>query len=167
MDLGEHDIEFKGHKSVKGQILTDFLAETPSVEDNDTKTENTVATNKAPTSKNIWKLYTDGASSSDGSDAGLILVSPEGKEFTYVDKQQGSIKNNNGNREKLDDTHAKEVIQEVQKGSCGFNIEHRSMIAKNYEARLLLAIDAHGGDGGNTRMYTFSDLPDNGKNVKR
>ncbi|GKD71820.1 reverse transcriptase domain-containing protein [Tanacetum coccineum] len=29
------------------------------------------------------KLFTDGASSSDGSGAGLILVSPEGKEYTY------------------------------------------------------------------------------------
>ncbi|GKE22328.1 reverse transcriptase domain-containing protein [Tanacetum coccineum] len=32
----------------------------------------------------MWKLYTDGASSSDGSRTGLMLVSPEGKEYTYA-----------------------------------------------------------------------------------
>ncbi|GJY02103.1 reverse transcriptase domain-containing protein [Tanacetum coccineum] len=33
--------------------------------------------------ENAWKLFTDGASSSDGSGAGLMVVSPEGKEYTY------------------------------------------------------------------------------------
>ncbi|GKB72503.1 reverse transcriptase domain-containing protein, partial [Tanacetum coccineum] len=33
---------------------------------------------------NVWKLYTDGASSSDGSGAGLMLINPEGKEYTYA-----------------------------------------------------------------------------------
>ncbi|GKB28615.1 reverse transcriptase domain-containing protein [Tanacetum coccineum] len=33
---------------------------------------------------NTWKLYTDGASSFDGSGAGLMLISPEGKEYTYA-----------------------------------------------------------------------------------
>ncbi|GKB00663.1 reverse transcriptase domain-containing protein [Tanacetum coccineum] len=32
----------------------------------------------------IWKLYTDGASSSNGSGAGIMLVNPEGKEYTYA-----------------------------------------------------------------------------------
>ncbi|GJX78789.1 reverse transcriptase domain-containing protein [Tanacetum coccineum] len=33
---------------------------------------------------NIWKLYIDGASSSDGSGAGLMLINPEGKEYMYA-----------------------------------------------------------------------------------
>ncbi|GJR38508.1 reverse transcriptase domain-containing protein [Tanacetum coccineum] len=31
-----------------------------------------------------WKLYTDGASSSDGSGAGLMLIDRKGKEYTYA-----------------------------------------------------------------------------------
>ncbi|GKG64483.1 hypothetical protein Tco_0659586, partial [Tanacetum coccineum] len=34
--------------------------------------------------ENTWKLYTDGASSFDGSEAGLILVNPKGREYTYA-----------------------------------------------------------------------------------
>ncbi|GJT25403.1 reverse transcriptase domain-containing protein [Tanacetum coccineum] len=39
---------------------------------------------KGPESENAWKLFTDEASSSDGSRAGLMLVDPEGKEYTYT-----------------------------------------------------------------------------------
>ncbi|GJU05659.1 reverse transcriptase domain-containing protein [Tanacetum coccineum] len=31
-----------------------------------------------------WKLYTNGGSSSDGSGAGLMLIDPKGKEYTYA-----------------------------------------------------------------------------------
>nr|GEZ84799.1 hypothetical protein [Tanacetum cinerariifolium] len=37
--LGEHEIEFRGRNSVKGQILADFLAETPSKEEERSKDE--------------------------------------------------------------------------------------------------------------------------------
>ncbi|GJW76473.1 hypothetical protein Tco_0138155 [Tanacetum coccineum] len=69
IELGEHEIEFKGRNPVKGRILADFLAETPSVKGQP---------------KSAWKLFTDGASSSHCSGAGLILVSSEGKEYTYA-----------------------------------------------------------------------------------
>nr|GEX80225.1 putative ribonuclease H-like domain-containing protein [Tanacetum cinerariifolium] len=39
---------------------------------------------KEPEPEKAWKLFTDGASSSDGSKAGLTLVSLEGKEYTYA-----------------------------------------------------------------------------------
>ncbi|GKC55725.1 reverse transcriptase domain-containing protein [Tanacetum coccineum] len=41
-----------------------------------------------------WKLYTDRASSSDGSGAGLMIVSPEGMEFTYALKFKFTATNN-------------------------------------------------------------------------
>ncbi|GKC44265.1 reverse transcriptase domain-containing protein [Tanacetum coccineum] len=78
--LGEHEIEFRGHNSIKGQILADFLAKTPSAEDRRMKIKETKR--KEPKLENTWKLFTDRASSSDGSRAGLMLVSPEGKEYT-------------------------------------------------------------------------------------
>ncbi|GJS60539.1 hypothetical protein Tco_0655323 [Tanacetum coccineum] len=35
IELGEHDIEFKGRNSVKGQVPSDFLVKTPPEEDNE------------------------------------------------------------------------------------------------------------------------------------
>ncbi|GKA17008.1 hypothetical protein Tco_0696845 [Tanacetum coccineum] len=78
IELGEDDIEFKKRKSVKWKILVDFLAKIPSVEDKDTEIKKPKAANKALMLEN-----TDGASSFDGSGADLMLVSPEGKEYTY------------------------------------------------------------------------------------
>ncbi|GKF83456.1 reverse transcriptase domain-containing protein, partial [Tanacetum coccineum] len=84
IELGEHEIKFRGRNSVKGQILADFLAETPSKKEEGAKDEE--AKIKEPELEKAWKLFTDGALSSDGSRAGLILVSPEGKEYTYAQR---------------------------------------------------------------------------------
>ncbi|GJZ99331.1 hypothetical protein Tco_0671882 [Tanacetum coccineum] len=46
--------------------------------------KNGEAKRKEPESENAWKLFTSGASSSDGSEAGLMLVDSEGKEYTYA-----------------------------------------------------------------------------------
>nr|GEV09493.1 hypothetical protein [Tanacetum cinerariifolium] len=80
----EHDIKFEGHDFVKGHILAEFLVETPFIKDKDMEIKKPKASNKAPNSKNTWKLYTDRASSSNGSGAGLILVSPKAKEYIYA-----------------------------------------------------------------------------------
>ncbi|GJU93573.1 hypothetical protein Tco_1318329 [Tanacetum coccineum] len=76
------NIKLRGRNSVKGQILADFLAETPSAESKENEAKET--TDKKEEPENMWKLYTDGASSFDGSGAGLMLVSLEGKEYTYA-----------------------------------------------------------------------------------
>ncbi|GJZ03070.1 hypothetical protein Tco_0521031 [Tanacetum coccineum] len=57
IELGEHDITVEGRT--------------------DTKSKNTKLSCE-------WKLYTDGAASSDGSGTGLMLIDPEGKEYTYA-----------------------------------------------------------------------------------
>ncbi|GJZ59744.1 hypothetical protein Tco_0615560 [Tanacetum coccineum] len=82
IELGEYEIEFKGRNLIKGQILADFLTETPLTENRGTKNEE--VKRKEPEPENAWKLFTDGASSFDGSGAGLMVVSPEGKEYTYA-----------------------------------------------------------------------------------
>ncbi|GKG14049.1 hypothetical protein Tco_0351009, partial [Tanacetum coccineum] len=79
---GEHETESRGRNSIKGQILADFLAETLPKKDRDIKDRE--AKRKEPEPENAWKLFTDGASSSDGSGAGLMLVNLEGKEYTYA-----------------------------------------------------------------------------------
>nr|GEX70535.1 reverse transcriptase domain-containing protein [Tanacetum cinerariifolium] len=82
IELGEHEIEFKGMNSIKGQILADFLAETPLLKNKEAKDEE--VKRKEPKSKNAWKLFTEKALSFDGSEAGLMVVNPEGKEYTYA-----------------------------------------------------------------------------------
>ncbi|GKE75664.1 reverse transcriptase domain-containing protein [Tanacetum coccineum] len=92
IELGEHDIKFRGRYYVKGQILADFLAETPSVEDEEMEAKK--ATDEESKSENMWKLYTDGTSSFDGSEAGMVLVSPEGKKYTYALRFEFKTTNN-------------------------------------------------------------------------
>ncbi|GJT60400.1 reverse transcriptase domain-containing protein [Tanacetum coccineum] len=81
IELGEHDISFqkRGDETPK-----DFLIEVPP-EDNRKETEGRPNTksNKMELSYE-WKLYIDRATSSDGSGAGLMLIDPEGKEYTYA-----------------------------------------------------------------------------------
>ncbi|GKA96209.1 reverse transcriptase domain-containing protein [Tanacetum coccineum] len=61
-----------------GQILADFIVECPKEDDPDTAMD---VEEELPES---WTLFTDGSSCADGSEAGLILTSPEGAEFTYA-----------------------------------------------------------------------------------
>ncbi|GKF91499.1 reverse transcriptase domain-containing protein, partial [Tanacetum coccineum] len=92
IELGEHKIKFRGRNFVKGHILADFLAETPSVEDKEMEVEETKS--KEPGLENAWNLFIDEASSTDGSGAGLMLVSPEGKEYTYALRFEFKTTNN-------------------------------------------------------------------------
>ncbi|GJT87703.1 reverse transcriptase domain-containing protein [Tanacetum coccineum] len=99
IELGEHEIEFRERNSVKGQILADFLAERPSMGNREVKDEE--AKRKEPELENTWKLFTDGASSFDGFGAGLILVSPEGNEYTYALRFEFETTNNEAEYETL------------------------------------------------------------------
>ncbi|GJT35974.1 reverse transcriptase domain-containing protein [Tanacetum coccineum] len=56
---------------------------------------------KKPELDNVWKLFTDGASSFDGSGAGLMLVNPEGKEYTYAFRFRFKTTNNEAEYEAL------------------------------------------------------------------
>ncbi|GJY57794.1 reverse transcriptase domain-containing protein [Tanacetum coccineum] len=103
IELGEHEIEFKGRNSVKGHILADFLAETPLKEEEEAK-------RKEPEPEKAWKLFTDRASSSNGSEAGLILVSPKGKEYTYALRFEFKTTNNEAEYEALLAEKAKELL---------------------------------------------------------
>ncbi|GKA67593.1 reverse transcriptase domain-containing protein [Tanacetum coccineum] len=82
--IGEHDIEFQERNNTKKEVPKDFLVELPFKEDKK-KTARTMETKLESTKlSNVWKLYTDGASSSDGSGAGLMLINLEGKEYAYA-----------------------------------------------------------------------------------
>ncbi|GJY23467.1 reverse transcriptase domain-containing protein [Tanacetum coccineum] len=64
IELGEHDIEFRGCDSIKKQIPNDFLIKTPSEVDDKIKTSKLETKKEGLHSESIWKLYIDGASSS-------------------------------------------------------------------------------------------------------
>ncbi|GJT54853.1 reverse transcriptase domain-containing protein [Tanacetum coccineum] len=77
IELGGHDIVFRA----RGRKTDTKLEETkPSCE---------------------WKLFTDRASSFDGSGAGLMLIDPEGKEYTYALRFEFETTNNEAEYEEL------------------------------------------------------------------
>ncbi|GKA49108.1 reverse transcriptase domain-containing protein [Tanacetum coccineum] len=71
------------------ETSANFLVETP-FEDNEKKEK----PKEVPDSNSKWRLYTDGASNSEGSRAGLMLIDPEGKEYTYALRFEFETTNN-------------------------------------------------------------------------
>ncbi|GJS14619.1 reverse transcriptase domain-containing protein [Tanacetum coccineum] len=75
-------------------------------------------------------LYTDGASNSDGSGARLMLIDPEGKEYTYAFCFEIKTMNNEAEYESLLATKQesiKEYLQKVKttlKGFKDYTVEH-------------------------------------------
>ncbi|GKE73973.1 reverse transcriptase domain-containing protein, partial [Tanacetum coccineum] len=74
-------------------ILADFLVEKPDKSPPDTLV--------VEIPQELWTLFTDGSSCVDGSDAGLILTSLEGTEFTYALRFQFTASNNEAEYEAL------------------------------------------------------------------
>nr|GEV11573.1 reverse transcriptase domain-containing protein [Tanacetum cinerariifolium] len=103
IELEAYGIKYALRSAIKGQVLVDFLADTMA-EDNSaqikaSRLNDALAEGKskeeqdAPEAKtyekfrteaDIWKLYTDGASNECVSGAGLILIDPEGAEYSYA-----------------------------------------------------------------------------------
>ncbi|XP_071700134.1 uncharacterized protein [Rutidosis leptorrhynchoides] len=99
IELGEHDIDFQARHSIKAQVLADFMAETTGTGEENNSTFAQIITPTVETKE--WKLFTDGASSSDGSGEGLMLINPEGQEFTYALRFEFSTTNNEAEYEAL------------------------------------------------------------------
>ncbi|GJY87234.1 reverse transcriptase domain-containing protein [Tanacetum coccineum] len=81
--------------SVKGQILADFIVERPKEDSPDTLM---AEEEELP---EPWILFTDESSCTDGSVAGLILINPEGMEFTYALRFRFDTTNNKAEYEAL------------------------------------------------------------------
>ncbi|XP_021991432.1 uncharacterized protein LOC110888200 [Helianthus annuus] len=92
IELGAFNITFRTKGPLKGQVIADFLVEMPE--------EKVVEeTEKAPDKP--WTLYTDGASSSKESGAGLILTDPDGTDMTYALQLEFKSSNNEAEYEAL------------------------------------------------------------------
>ncbi|XP_027156054.1 uncharacterized protein LOC113756621 [Coffea eugenioides] len=79
VELAEHDLSYRPRTAIKAQALADFLAEGASL----TPAELVPTPPDTPTVE-PWVLFVDGASSKEGSGAGLLLTSPTGEELTYA-----------------------------------------------------------------------------------
>ncbi|GKA21796.1 reverse transcriptase domain-containing protein [Tanacetum coccineum] len=118
--LEAYGIKYALKSAIKGQVLADFLADIMA-EDNSTQVkagrpndtlregksgeEQEAPETKTPenlaTKTDIWKLYTDGASNEHGSEAGFILIDPEGAEYYYAHRLNFANSNNDAEYEAL------------------------------------------------------------------
>jgi hypothetical protein len=68
--LLEFDIRYEPAKAVKGQALTDLIAER-------------INTDIAALSVRAWAMYFDGSACGDGCGIGILLVSPRGAAYFF------------------------------------------------------------------------------------
>ncbi|XP_076895625.1 uncharacterized protein LOC143548304 [Bidens hawaiensis] len=72
IELGEYAIEYKPRPTIKGQVLADFVTEVPQHKEKECLIDQQP---KAPPEQGqIWSLFKGGASSSEGSTAGLRII---------------------------------------------------------------------------------------------
>nr|GEW02433.1 reverse transcriptase domain-containing protein [Tanacetum cinerariifolium] len=95
IELEEYAIHYRPIVSVKGHILADFIVERLEEDSTDTLME---VEEELP---EPWILFTDGSSCTDGYEAGLILINPEGMEFTYALRFRFDATNNEAKYEAL------------------------------------------------------------------
>ncbi|XP_071907805.1 uncharacterized protein [Coffea arabica] len=96
VELAEHDIGYRPRKAIKAQALADFLAEGARLSLTELSLQHEERLPKEP-----WVLFVDGASSKEGSGAGLLLISPTGEELTYALRLDFPASNNEAEYEAL------------------------------------------------------------------
>ncbi|PKI75983.1 hypothetical protein CRG98_003641, partial [Punica granatum] len=95
--LTEYDIEYVSRTSVKGQAITDHLAEFPI--DDDTPINSDFPDEEilqlSDEEENLeWKMYFDGTINSTGSGIGTVMISPERCHFSVAAKIDFPYTNN-------------------------------------------------------------------------
>ena len=90
VELGAHNINFVPRKAIKSQALADFVAEWTELQH--------------PLPEAIfdhWKMYFDGSLKLRGAGAGVLFISPEGKQLKYVLQIMWPATNNEAEYEAL------------------------------------------------------------------
>ncbi|GJV67646.1 reverse transcriptase domain-containing protein [Tanacetum coccineum] len=111
VELGTYGITYVLRVAIKGQVLADFLADTPTEINATPEVANNPRVEDIPESSNeredltpgprAWRLYTDGASNNEGSEDGLILIAPDDVEYSYALRLNFSNSNNDAEYEAL------------------------------------------------------------------
>ncbi|GKE97287.1 reverse transcriptase domain-containing protein, partial [Tanacetum coccineum] len=111
VELGAYGITYVPRVAIKGQVLADFLVDTPTEINatpevaNNPRVEDILESSNAredlTPSPRAWRLYTDGASNNEGSGAGLILIAPDEVEYSYALHLNLSNSNNDAEYEAL------------------------------------------------------------------
>ncbi|GJT09496.1 reverse transcriptase domain-containing protein [Tanacetum coccineum] len=100
VELGAYNIAYEPRNAMKGHVLVDFLSEAQV----GTPTEEFFRLPaKLPNKDDVerWTLFTNGASNSKGSRAGLVLISHSDVEFTYALRLNFASTNNETEYEAL------------------------------------------------------------------
>jgi hypothetical protein len=71
--LIECDLAYESFKSIKGQVVADFIVE-HSIDQNSDESYNLVSIHP-------WKLFFDGSACREGQGVGIVLISPRGAVF--------------------------------------------------------------------------------------
>ncbi|GJS70905.1 reverse transcriptase domain-containing protein [Tanacetum coccineum] len=111
VELGAYGITYVPRVAIKGQVLADLLADTPTEIDATAEVANNPRVKDIPESSNAWgdltpgpkawRLYTDGASNNEGSGVGLILIAPDDVKYSYALHLNFSNSNNDVEYEAL------------------------------------------------------------------
>ncbi|GJW18415.1 putative nucleotidyltransferase, ribonuclease H [Tanacetum coccineum] len=101
VELGAYKITYEPRNSIKGQVLADFLNEIPMGSDTLVPMETAYTKEDKKDRQEEWTLFTDGASNSKGSGAGLVLISPTKMEYTYALRLTFDSTNNQAEYEAL------------------------------------------------------------------
>ncbi|GJX07451.1 reverse transcriptase domain-containing protein [Tanacetum coccineum] len=111
IELGAYGITYVSRVAIKGQVLADFLVDTPTEINATAEVVNNPRGEDIPESSNAredltpglkaWRLYTNGASNNEGSRAGLILIAPDDVEYSYALRLNFSNSNNDAEYEAL------------------------------------------------------------------
>ncbi|XP_071917217.1 uncharacterized protein [Coffea arabica] len=96
VELAEHDIGYQPRTAIKAQALANFLTEGASL-----STTEPCALAEEARPEEPWVLFVDGASSKEGSGAGLLLTLPTGEELTYALRFDFPTSNNEAEYETL------------------------------------------------------------------
>ncbi|GJY81797.1 reverse transcriptase domain-containing protein [Tanacetum coccineum] len=100
VEIGAYKISFMPRSAVKGQVLVDFLSDAPDREREDEYFRMPDVPPEIGDTE-AWTLYMDGAASSKGSGAGLVLIGPSGVEYAYALRLTFDSTNNEAEYEAL------------------------------------------------------------------
>nr|GEV28939.1 reverse transcriptase domain-containing protein [Tanacetum cinerariifolium] len=140
-----------------------------------------LAASVVETQQEPWTLFTDGSLCVDGSNARLILTSPEGTEFTYALRFQFAASNNEAEYEALiaglriaarsfltlwlryvRPLQAKYVIREIHEGSCNMHAGPRKVkfliVAIDYFTKWIEAKAVETITGSQVKQFVWDNI---------